>query len=95
MKVSCAQQADPRPSVLAGVTCAGRALASPAGLGRLRGGGVSPLVAGAQAEDLPLGGPGDGALVSRDRRPQPGARRQVPKSAHVGTRKMVNYAWRG
>lgn len=26
MKVSCAQQADPRPSVLAGVTCAGRAL---------------------------------------------------------------------
>ncbi|EJX03095.1 hypothetical protein EVA_08798 [gut metagenome] len=58
MKVSCAQQADPRPSVLAGVTCAGRALEpsrprAPSGTAAFR-----PLVAGAQAEDLPLGGPG-------------------------------------
>ena len=56
-------------------------------------GGASPLLmlekAGAQAEDLSPCGVGLRVVA---RPPHPGVRRQVPESAHVGTRKMVNYA---
>ena len=55
-------------------------------------GGASPLMlekAGAQAEDLSPCGVGLRVVA---RPPHPGVRRQVPESAHVGTRKMVNYA---
>ena len=52
---------------------------------------IPSIRARAQAEDLSLSGLGDGVL----RCSHPGVRWQVPKSAHVGTRKMVNYARRG
>ena len=50
---------------------------------------------GAQAEDLPPGGAGNGGVTGNRSVPYPDVRRQVPESAPVGTRKMVNYAWRG
>ena len=61
----------------------------PRGRGRR---GERPRGAGAQAEDLPPSGPGHRRFC----RPNPVIHRwQVPGSADVGTRKMVNYAWQG
>ena len=72
----------------------GAASGAPCGCLRAPCGGELPRgrPAGAQAEDLPPSGPGN-------RRSRALARVlfrwQVPESADVGTRKMVNYAWRG
>ena len=50
---------------------------------------------GAQAEDLPSDGLGNGRAPGNRSASYPSERRQVPESARVGTRKMVNYAWSG
>ena len=75
--------------------------------GRFLGGRAGRALRGAAggcrgpAEKHSCRGAGRGLVAQRPRgrgasKPShPGARWQVPKSAHVGTRKMVNYARRG